>query len=224
MLPIIVLYGFLLTGVCPDCHAEAMPGYEEDLSAHRTLFVAPIETYEPLHLPKHRSKRNTSFTIAHDITSQLQQLLLDLKAYNEMTTSIAGYTIQGYNGTNRQLAFQIKEQLSTYFNYLHTEVQYKQPNFTVQIGRFLDRLEAYRFYLPIKKFFPQAIIRPTWFPNKAGIFEAEKPIEPLDELLVDDTQAIDEATIPAEEVEEEVDDVAKEVDHVKEKVALEEES
>ncbi len=200
MLNLIALYGFLLVGTCPDCQATTLPGYGEDLSAHRTLFATSIETYEPLQCPKNKPRRNNSFIIAYDITSRLQQLLLDLKAYYEMTTSIAGYTIQGYNGTNRQLAFQIKDELCAHFDYLSAEVQYKQPNFTVQIGRFLDRLEAYPFYLRIKKFLPQAIIRPTWFPNKAGIFEFLKPIEVVDNPLGGETQVPNEEAIPTEDL------------------------
>jgi len=194
------LYGFLLTGTCPNCQTNVVSGYGEDLSAHRTLFATPIEPYEPLQPPQHKSKRNTSFIIANDITSRLQQLLLDLKAYHELTTSIAGYTIQGYNGTNRQLAFQIKDQLCAHFDHLNAEVQYKQPNFTVQIGRFLDRLEAYPLYLRIKKFLPQAIIRPTWFLNKAGIFELVKPIEVVDNPLGSETQVFNEETRAAEDL------------------------
>jgi hypothetical protein len=196
----VVLYGFMLTGTCPNCTDDGLSAYAEDLSAHRTLFVAPpIETYKPLSVPKHKSS-NTHFTVSCDITSRLQQLLLDLKAYHEMTKSIAGYTIQGYNGTSRQLAFQIKDQLCAHFDYLNAEVQYKQPNFTVQIGRFLDQLEAYPLYLRIKKFLPQAIIRPAWFPNKAGIFEWVKPIEVGNSPLDGEKQACNEETKPVEDL------------------------
>lgn len=200
MLHLIALYGFLLIGTCPDCEAGVSAGYAEDLSAHRTLFATPLEAYRPLQRLKHRSKRNSSLIVGYDITSRLQQLLLDLKAYHEKATSIAGYTIQGYNGTNRQLAFQIQEELCVHFDYLNAEVQYRQPNFTVQIGKFLDRLEAYPLYLRIKKFLPQAIIRPTWFANRAGIFESVKPIEVVDSLLDDEAQALNEGSMVSKEV------------------------
>lgn len=200
MLNLIALYGFLLAGPCPDCQANELPGYAEDLSAHRTLFATPIATDKPLQRPKYKPPSNTSFMSTYDITARLQQLLLDLKAYHEMTTSIAGYTIQGYNGINRQLAFQIKDQLCAHFGCLNAEVQYKQPNFTVQIGSFLDRLEAYPLYLRIKKFLPQAIIRPTYFPNKAGIFKFIKPTEIVENSLVGQTQAFDQQAIPVEDL------------------------
>lgn len=201
MLNTLGLYVFLLVGACPDCQANTSPEYAEDLAGHRTLFPVPIETYTPLQPLKHQSKRNASFTVVHDITSRLQQLLLDLKAYAQLTTTIAGYTIQGYNGTNRQLAFQIKEELCSHLAYLNAEVQYKQPNFTVQIGRFLDRIEAYPLYLRIKKFWPQAIIRPTSFPNKAGIFEFVKTIEIIDNPEVNGIQVIDgDKTVPAQDL------------------------
>jgi hypothetical protein len=196
MMTLIALYGLLLTGTSADGQV-GMREYSEDLSAHRTLFATPIVPYErPLYLMQ--KPKVVNFVAVHDITSRLQQLLIDLKEYDKMAPSIAGYTIQGYTGTNRQLAFQVKEQLCTHFDHLNAEVQYKQPNFSVQIGRFLDRLEAYPLYLRIKKFLPQAIIRPASFPNKPDIFECIQPVELPDASLNGKTEDSPEQDITAE--------------------------
>lgn len=147
--------------------------YTEDLSVHRKVFSPLVVDYKPCHYFQSKPKKKKDFTTVYDITQQLEQLLLDIKAYNEMTLLIEGYTIQSYNGSNRKMALEIKEQLSNTFYPFKAEVQYKQPNFTVEIGVFLSILEAYPLYFRIKKSFPQSIIRPTSFPNKANLFEFE---------------------------------------------------
>ncbi|OJW68910.1 MAG: hypothetical protein BGO68_03960 [Candidatus Amoebophilus sp. 36-38] len=184
--------------------------YIENLSIHRTKFPNMMVENVPPQFQKLKIKKKLIFPIEHDITQQLHELLLDLKSYYEMTESISGYTIQAYTGSNRQLAFQTKDKLSEYHPAFDVEIQYRQPNFTVRIGRFLDRLEAYEFYVDIKKMFPQAIIRPTQFPNKADIFNPLHPVQ-----VVDITQDIegDATLLPENDVKQppyqNIDDVEK---------------
>lgn len=170
-----------------DLHAKTndLETYVESLSAHRTKFPNITLEHEATKFPRLKIKKKLIFPIEHDITEQLHELLLDLKSYYEMTESIPGYTIQAYTGSNRQLAFQTKDKLSEHYPHAAVEIQYKQPNFMVRIGKFLDRLEAYEFYVGIKKMFPQAIIRPTQFPNKADIFDPLPTTQ-----IVDTTQNI----------------------------------
>ncbi len=185
MKPVILktLYTIICLGILTDNVLASPDDYTEDLSKHRSIFTAPATDVEPPLHKKHKPKKKKHLTTVYDITPQLEALLLDIRAYHEMTKTIAGYTIQSYNGTNRKKAFQIQAQLQDACYPLKAEVKYKQPNFSVEIGVFLDILEAYPLYFRIKKRFPQAIIRPTAFPNTENLFdvvaESENHTAPL---------------------------------------------
>lgn len=151
--------------------------YTEDLSSHRIKFTPPHAEPKTKPRQKHKAKKPISITPIHDITKQLHDLLVDLKAYYAMIDTVQGYTIQVYAGGSRDLALKAKNRLYTHYPTSKPEVQYNQPNFTVRIGKFLDRLEAYKFYAALKKMMPHAIIRPAHFPNEPGIFDAERPVQ-----------------------------------------------
>ena len=156
--------------------------YTEKLSAHRMQFLSPSHEVAPQAIIKLKSKKNKPITAVSDITQQLHDLLVDLKAYYAMNDAIQGYTIQVYAGGSRETAFKMRNLLYMHYPLYCPEVHYKQPNFTVRIGKFLDRLEAYKLYIPIKKLVSQAIIRPASFPNEPGIFQS-----PSFELMQTDT-------------------------------------
>lgn len=150
--------------------------YTEDLARHRIKFAPTQVDTTPKPAKKYKAKKLTKPLPTQDITQQLHDLLVDLKAYYAMTDSVQGYTIQVYVGGSREQAFQARHRLYTCYPTLNPEVQYKQPNFTVRIGRFLDRLEAYKLYVAIKAMMPQAIIRPAYFPSEPDIFNASSAV------------------------------------------------
>lgn len=150
--------------------------YREDLARHRVK----LPTRSQIHIkPKNHSKRTltTRLQPKHDITQELNALLQDLKAYYAMLDTVSGYTIQVYIGRSRAEAMQIKQVLDTYYAPLQPEINYKQPCFTVRMGSFLDRLEAYKMYVDIKSMMPQAIVRPAYFPNKPHVFDSVKAVQ-----------------------------------------------
>eukprot|EP01132_Coremiostelium_polycephalum_P000579 gene579-724_t len=166
---------------------HAVTSYKENLASYRTRFQKisdPRDKYHAEKDTKHYTKSHVDFM--NDITPQLKELLLDLKSFYQMTRSIPGYTIQAYIGSNRQLAFQIKEQLAAQYIQYPIEIQYRQPNFSVRIGRFLEQLEAYQLYFRVKKDFSKAIIRPIEFDNQPHVLH---PLEEPGASLPNDNEA-----------------------------------
>jgi hypothetical protein len=149
--------------------------YKENLAIHRMQFCSPSLDATPPPTPKLSIKKTNVVTTTYDVTQQLHDLWIDLKAYYAMNDAIPGYTIQIYAGSREQ-AFKLRNLLYTNFPSLTPEIQYKRPHFTVRIGVFLDRLEAYKWYFPIKNLIAQAIISPTYFPNEPHIFKINNNI------------------------------------------------
>mgnify|MGYP001129369782 FL=1 len=185
----ILLVLFLPANIYAGDKQRTLQFYSENLAVYRTKFNNSINTDHNDYdygIQRLKYKKNYNFSYEYDITLQLHELLVDLKTFYEMTEVIYGYTVQAYTGANRQIAFQIKNKLCSLYPHLHVEVQYKQPNFSVRVGRFLERLESYQLYINIKKDFPQAIIRSTEFPNKVDVFAPLKQ-----ECHADDMQNLD---------------------------------
>ena len=181
------LYTILCLGTFADNVIAIPDEYIEDLAKHRSVFSTPVADAQPPQHRKYKARKKKHLTTVYDITPRLETLLLDISAYHEKTKTIAGYTIQSYNGNNRKKALQIQAQLHDAFYPLTAEVKYKQPNFSVEIGAFLDMLEAYLLYFRVKKRFPQAIIRPTAFPNTENLFDVVAESENHTPLLHPET-------------------------------------
>jgi len=146
----------------------------EDLSKHRIDFPLEQEISDQSYFnqtKKTKKKPKKFITPTHDITHRLSILLMDLKHYYAMTPFIKGYSIQAYAGTDRKQAYKVKEKICLHYPQVYIELLYKQPHFIVQVGRYLDFLEAYPLYIPIKKMFSKTIIRPCQLPNQPNLFQ-----------------------------------------------------
>ncbi len=143
--------------------------YRKNLAKHRKRFKAAKSAVKEIGQTNHK-KKPTHITPTHAITDQLDYLLARKKVANEQIKHIQGYTIQAYAGGSRDVAFKIKNKLYKHYPAIEPEVTYDLPHYTVRIGKFLDKLEAYPAYAAIRKWIPQAIIRPISFVNKPHVF------------------------------------------------------
>jgi len=147
--------------------------YTEDLSIHRIKFE------EVALKPKEKQKGKNSDHVnpMYDITARLDSLLDTIKVSNAQIKYIQGYTIQVYAGSSRAAALEAKNKLYILYPEARPEVRYKQPHYTIRIGRFLDRLESQKMYAEIKEVLPNAIIRPIYFPNEPNLLTHGQAVE-----------------------------------------------
>jgi|688.fasta_scaffold208531_2 hypothetical protein len=151
------------------CKKDPQSIYSENLAKHRRQFkLAKATTNRPTQ--KGYKRRAVHITPIHAVTDQLDYLLARKKAASEQVKYVHGYTIQAYTGGSREEAFKVKSKLYTHYAAITPEVTYDLPNYTVRLGKFLDKLEVYPVYAAIKKHIPQAIIRPIYFVNQPYIF------------------------------------------------------
>lgn len=150
--------------------------YSEDLSKHRKTFKAKKITHDSSQPVQYwDTQKHIPITSLQAVTEQLDVLLERKKLASEQVRHITGYTIQVYTGGSREAAFKVRNQLLMHYAALKPEIKYNLPNYTVRIGKFLDKLEAYAVYAAIKKQMPQAIIRPISLVNAPRVFS--KPTE-----------------------------------------------
>jgi hypothetical protein len=141
--------------------------YSEDLSPLRVAAVAPVDTVK---------KSTTSATAdngrdpsryveaRHNINSSIDVVLDSIDRINLSRGVIDGFTIQLYSGVSRDEALDVKKQVTTAIHNIDSEVQFVQPNFRVRAGKYVNRFEAQKDFMAVKKIFPNAVIIPDRIP------------------------------------------------------------
>jgi hypothetical protein len=160
--PAFLLYIFMMS--CASHQATTTSGnagnakYSEDLSVVRPK-LENIKS-DTVITQKDQIKQTVYVEPKYAINQQLDEILDSISSINRNLKFIEGFTIQVYAGSKREEALNIKRQLATSLPEIESEVQYVQPNFKVKAGKYLQRLDAQKDYMSVKKHFPSAIVIP----------------------------------------------------------------
>ena len=126
--------------------------YNEDLSVHRpdlgTVSVSTIIRNEPTVIP------------AGHLKMELDSISNMIAAKNAEPRIEQGFTIQLYNGSNREAATSFLRKIRIEFPQIVARMEYYQPDFRVKAGQFLDRVIAYETYEQVRRKFPEALLIP----------------------------------------------------------------
>lgn len=91
--------------------------------------------------------------------AKINAVIAKKRAYNK-EKEIKGFKIQIFNGSE-QGAYNTRDKFSTLFPDDDIKIQFSSPEWKVQVGNYLTRLEADRELLKIKDDFPNAIVLPS---------------------------------------------------------------
>jgi len=171
--------------------------YYERLDRHRSSWkVVEVRPRQAV-LPKPKPKSSPVAPV-HDVTAQLDDLLARRRLAKAQIDAVQGYTVQVYKGDRRDLAFKTRNKLYTHYPHIAAEIQYEAPYYVVYVGKFIDKIEAYSTYMPLKKYLKQAIIRPMSLANKPDSFSnawvapAEAPEEEQSAMPAEETMHQDQ--------------------------------
>jgi hypothetical protein len=132
--------------------------YSEDLSGFRP----PVSLEEETNVDETRQDEAVTgsyVTPEHDITNQLDIVLNELLEKNE-NKSMTIYTVQVYIGRSREEANRIKMKIFDEMPEVHPELVYRKLRFKVQVGKYYDRVSAYKMFKELKHNFPGAMLVP----------------------------------------------------------------
>lgn len=142
---------------------EQAKEYKENLSDFRPQYTVTEEKKSP-------ALASDPVVPKNDINKFLTEKIDSLYWHNKAITSADGYRILVYTGTSSE---ECKNQRGYAYMALPQERSYtewKQPNFKVKVGDFVDKLEAYYAYARLVKVFPNAIV----VPDKVNIVRDNK--------------------------------------------------
>ena len=129
--------------------------YVEDVSAYRPTIEedeSAVTEDEDTTVPKGPYVAPT-----HSINAEMSTIM-DSIVYHNRDKAYYTYTIQVYTGRHREEANQSREQVYRLLPEEKPELVYRQPSYKVNVGRFFDRVEAYKTLMKLREVFPSATL------------------------------------------------------------------
>lgn len=151
---IIVLY---VVGCSPKLATNVVDEeYTEDVSAFRPK----IESVETEDVDQETTTTKGAYVSpTHDINNEMNMLMDSIVIHNQDKLYLT-YTIQVYIGRSRDEANQVRENVYRVLPEAKPELIYRQPSYKVNVGHYIDRVEAYRTLTALKRKFPGAMMVP----------------------------------------------------------------
>ncbi len=150
---------FLILAWCTSCAlvtpTSSPVKYSEDLKTYR-----PEIQDDTVETPDEQMATADVEPVEHD-NNPINRKLSALNNNNRRSGTTAGYTIQVYSGTSRDLASRAKAKVYRILPESRPETKYEQPIYKVRVGQFGDRLEAQASYAELLQEFPEAAVIPA---------------------------------------------------------------
>ena len=122
------------------------------LLALMAIFSATIKVYS-----QNQNSNATSDTLEIIQDYKIKELVDKSIELNSKTT-VRGYRVKIHFGTEKSKAYEIKEKFNSKFVDIPSYVRYDQPYFSVRVGNFRTKLEAYKFLKQIQGEYAQAFL------------------------------------------------------------------
>lgn len=136
--------------------------YTEDLSILHPVIKSEAAVVRPKEAEV--NTRPGPVNSEHDITEEMDSLMLIIAEKNLQKRYTDGFTVQVYSGPNREQANRARSEVQMLGLDSPSQVVYVQPNFKVKVGRFYTRLEANKVFSQIREVFPDALLLPEKIP------------------------------------------------------------
>ncbi len=139
--------------------------YSEDLSVLRPKVELPSDTAKQSGATGSTGGNNAVYLEPrHTVNAQLDAVLDSIDRINLANGLVDGFTIQLYSGKQQEEALNVKKQIAQAMPDMEADILFSQPNFRVRAGKYINRFEAQKDYMAVKKLFPNAILIPERIP------------------------------------------------------------
>ena len=153
-----LLITFLILGYVAGCTPKlatkgTVVDYTEDVSTFRPK--AEVTLSETVEQNITVSEKGPYIAPTHDINREMSTIMDSIIVHNKDKVYLT-YTIQVYTGRSREEANQTREKVYRVLPEEKPMLSYKQPSYKVNVGKFIDRVEAYKTLTTLRKTFPGA--------------------------------------------------------------------
>lgn len=138
----------------------AQSGYSEDVAEFRPKFEVKEVVVEINDSAS--SDASADVEPVMDQNDKVDDMVETMAEGNDRYEYMTGYRIQIYSGESEAGANAARTKARNYFtsDELPIEIKYELPNFKVKAGDFIDKLDAYRWWVKLKEHFGRALLVP----------------------------------------------------------------
>ena len=139
----------------------ATKGTTEDYSEDVSAFRPKIESEDPAKSDQVDlvEKKGPYVPPTHDLNREMSSIM-DSIVVNNRNKMYETYTIQVYIGRTREEGNQIRERVYRILPDEKSELNYRQPSWIVTVGKYFDRVDAYKTLNTLRSFIPGAMLVP----------------------------------------------------------------
>ena len=137
--------------------------YEENVSQYRINYADSLQLNEAVGASPERVLSSGPVTTRYAITGEMDEYLAERSEANFEKNSYQGYTLQVYTGGSRDEANAAKRRVYTALPDARPNINYNSSIYRVQVGEYVDRLQAQEDYTMLKEEFPYVLLVPQRF-------------------------------------------------------------
>ena len=137
--------------------------YEEDVSQYRINYADSLRQNNTASPSPERTLSSGPITTQYAITGEMDEYLTERSDANREKNSYQGYTLQVYTGGSRDEANAAKRRVYTALPNARPNINYNSSIYRVQVGEYIDRLQAQEDYTMLKEEFPYVLLVPQRF-------------------------------------------------------------
>ena len=137
--------------------------YEEDVSQYRINYADSLRQNDVASTSPERTLSSGPITTRYAITGEMDEYLAERSEANREKNSYQGYTLQVYTGGSREEANAAKRRVYSALPDARPNINYNSSIYRVQVGQYIDRLQAQEDYTMLKEEFPYVLLVPHRF-------------------------------------------------------------
>ena len=137
--------------------------YEEDVSPYRIHYADSLRQADAASASPERVLSSGPITTRYAITGEMDEYLTERSEANREKNSYQGYTLQVYTGGSREEANAAKRRVYSALPNARPNINYNSSIYRVQVGKYVDRLQAQEDYTMLKEEFPYVLLVPQRF-------------------------------------------------------------
>ena len=150
----IVLGALLFGHVAP---AQSVKLTEDpDIASYRTKFPASLQNTKQENVSSNSPKKCSKNR--WEVTQRLHAGLDSVYENNKHIKYAQGYRILVYSGTDKLQMNQLKQKVYRLFPDGEVYTVFKQPEYRISFGDFIDKIQAYNYLVKIRTSIPDALI------------------------------------------------------------------
>lgn len=130
--------------------------YSEDVTAYRPNNSTNMESVDPI---KYDDVKGPYVAPTKDINKEMSSIMDSIVVQNQHKLYLT-YTIQVYIGRSREEANQVREKIYRVLPEEKPVLSYRQPSYKVFVGKYHEKVDAYKTLNILRANFPGAMLVP----------------------------------------------------------------